>query len=210
MKNEIQMDGEQSWINELKKIQFPKGWSNEVIEQIVIHLQQYRVENRKLVIPIKGLFIVSRFTDEPIFLFKLLCMVVNSLYRHSEVFNYYERVELKDKIQPLLVTTNELRRELFQDKKPDDLINKYLSKQILFIDSIGIEKTIKLDNYNEFDIIPELVEKLYLSQRLSKINSPVYFITNCTPLVLKNRYPKETLLQLSRITKGVIISSPKA
>jgi len=208
MKNEIQMNGEQSWINELKNIQFPKGWSDEVIEQIVIHLQQYRVENRKLVIPMKGLFIVSRFTDEPIFLFKLLCFVVNRLYRHTEEFNYYERVEVTDKIKPLLVTTNELRRELFQEKKPNDLINKYLGKKILFLDSIGIEKTVKLDNYNEFDIIPELIEKLYLSQRLSTINSPVYFITNCTPHELKNRYPKESLLQLSRLTKGLIISSP--
>ena len=210
MKKELLASQTNVLMEEIRKIQFPRGWNNDVIEKVINHFKYYRLENGHLHMPQKGLFLVSKYEDEPIFLYKILCFALRKLYNDSEKNDYYQRVQDPNKIKPLLVTPNELRRELFQEKKPNELLKKHLHQKILFIENIGIEKTIKLDNYNEFDIIPELIEKQYLSQRLNPFVAPLYVISYSTTAQLKDRYSKQSIFQLSRITEGVFISSPKA
>ncbi len=188
--------------------ELPVHWKIDAIRKIEQHFLKYKIENRRLIIPEKGLFICSKIEDEAIVLTHLLKFHIEELYNKWNNELYYERVLNGYKLSFKIVSARQLSMEVFE-LKPLEIVKKYASQSILSIVDFGLDQPVNLINYNKFDFVPEFLNKRYLDFRFTNANTILYVFTNCTPRELKKRYPKEVFFHLKSLTSEILLSVPE-
>lgn len=191
-----------------ENFRLPIHWNNETINKIEAHFLMYKIENRVLKLPEKGLFFCSDITDDAPFLIFLLKIHIENLYFEQQNEQYYERVLIDNKLSFKVVSARQLSMECLE-MKPLEIIKKYSSIGILTIIDFGKESSVQLPNYNKFDFVPEFVNKRYMDHHFLQSNTVLYIFTNSTPAELKKRYSKEVFYHLKSLTDELILSTPK-
>lgn len=190
-----------------ESFELPSHWEIDVINKIKSHFLEYKIENRALKIPQKGLFLCSDIEDNAVVLIHLLKVYIEKLYLEHEKELYYDRVLIGNKSSFSIISARQLSMESLEIK-PLEMIKKYSAKNIFSIVDFGKDTVVNLSNYNKFDFVPEFLNKRYMEHSFLQANTVLYVFTNCTPRELKKRYPKEVFFHLKALTSEILLSVP--
>ncbi|MCF8414636.1 MAG: hypothetical protein K9G40_00225 [Crocinitomicaceae bacterium] len=206
MINKTNQYAELAMANFLNKIQVPASWNTEAWNEIITHFQQYSIENKELITPKKGLFIVAKLEDEAILFTHLIMFYLAELYKQLEENSSYDKVPKEYQIRPYTFSSTELFFELIHSRKIDEIFQKISAQRILCITDFGEEGIAKLEYHNKIDFIPELIKKRHRNLRYRNANSPLYIINKCSKELLKKRYSEETFFYLKALTDEIFLS----
>ena len=200
------------FLNQLGSQRFKKDFllesSNEnQMNAIVQHIIEYKIENRQLVYPEKGLFLIVENEKYVIPIFHMIIQHINNLYEEDKKLNSDESCNSENPKRKF-ISTQKIAIQLISGKPHEILDPLVKENDILFLSSFGNEEEVKVAYYNKIDFMPYIFSERHYQ---SKIFGSTITYTSCVKpeftrrelaaekesvLVLKwlvNRYGKQSV-----------------